>query len=257
MPLPSVGHPLGSPFIELQSVDSTNNYALAQIHANLAQAGACYFAHDQTAGKGQRGKSWATEKDANIIMTVVLRPGFLQLFQQFQLSACAALATFELLVRHAGTSLMIKWPNDLYWEDHKIAGILIENVIAKGKKASATWDWAVIGIGVNVNQMKFPAAVKKAGSLKQITGSEYDTVALAKELCECLDHTYKKLAHSGFEPILNEYNTHLYKKNEIVKFKRRNRVFKGTVKSVNETGQLIVEHGIEEKVDFGDVEWVL
>jgi len=257
LPLPSVGHPLGSPFIELQSVDSTNNYALAQIHANLAQPGACYFAHEQTAGKGQRGKSWATEKDANITMTVVLRPGFLQLFQQFQLSACIAVATYDLLTKYAGASIMIKWPNDLYWKDHKIAGILIENVIAKGKKGTATWDWAVIGIGVNVNQMKFPAAIKKAGSLKQITGDEFDTVALAKELCECLNRTYKKLTHSGFEPIHNEYNTHLYKKNEIVKFKRRNRVFKATVKNVNEGGQLIVEHGIEEKFDFGDVEWVM
>jgi BirA family transcriptional regulator, biotin operon repressor / biotin---[acetyl-CoA-carboxylase] ligase len=256
LPLPSVGHSLGSPFIELQTVDSTNNYALAQIHANLTQPGTCYFAHEQTAGKGQRGKSWATEKDANIIMTVVLRPVFLQLFQQFQLSACVALATYDLLTKYAGASMVIKWPNDLYWKDYKIAGILIENVIAK-KRAAATWDWAVIGIGVNVNQMKFPAAIKKAGSLKQITGKEFNLVTLAKQLCECLDRRYTQLAHSGFESILNKYNKYLYKKNEIVKFKRRNRVFKATVKGVNEIGQLIVEHGIEDKFEFGEVEWVL
>jgi BirA family biotin operon repressor/biotin-[acetyl-CoA-carboxylase] ligase len=153
--------------------------------------------------------------------------------------------------------MMIKWPNDLYWKDYKLAGILIENVISKRKKGTATWEWAVIGIGVNVNQMKFPAAIKKAGSLKQITDNQFDTIALAKELCECLDRTYKKLAHAGFEPIHNEYNSHLYKKNEIVKFKRRNRIFKATVKSVNKGGQLVVEHGIEEKFDFGEVEWVL
>jgi BirA family transcriptional regulator, biotin operon repressor / biotin---[acetyl-CoA-carboxylase] ligase len=257
LPLPSAGHSLGSPFIELQSVESTNNYALAQIHANLAQPGTCYFAHEQTAGKGQRGKSWATEKDANIIMTVVLRPGFLHLFQQFQLSACVAVATYQLLKKYAGTSVMIKWPNDLYWKDHKIGGVLIENVIAKVKMEPATWDWAVVGIGVNVNQMKFPSAIKKASSLKQITGDELDPLALAKELCATLDLTYKKLAKSGFASIHIDYNTHLYKKNEIVKFRRGNRVFEGTVKSVNETGQLIVENGIEEKFDFGEVEWVL
>jgi len=255
--LPSVGRSLGSPFIELQSVDSTNNYALAQIHANLAQPGACYFAHEQTAGKGQRGKSWATEKDANIIMTVVLKPGFLQLFQQFQLSTCVAVAIYELLHKYAGPSITIKWPNDLFWKDYKIAGILIENVIAKQSKGAANWDWAVIGIGFNINQMEFPAAIKKARSLKQITGNEFDTVALAKELCESLERTYKKLAHSGFEPIHKEYNTRLYKKNEIVKFKRRNRVFNATIKSVNERGQLIVEHGIEDKFEFGEVDWVL
>ena len=256
MPLPSAGHSLGSPFIELQSVDSTNNYALDQIRASLAQPGACYFAHEQMAGKGQRGKSWATEKDANITMTVVLRPAFLQLFQQFQLSACVALATYDLVTKYAG-AVMIKWPNDLYWKDHKVAGILIENVISKAPKGTATWEWAVIGIGINVNQTTFPAPIKKAGSLKLITGNGFDIIALARELCDCLDRRYKKLADSGFEPIHNEYNTHLYKKNETVKFKRRNRVFKAAVKSVNESGQLIVEHGIEEKFDFGEVEWVL
>jgi BirA family biotin operon repressor/biotin-[acetyl-CoA-carboxylase] ligase len=152
---------------------------------------------------------------------------------------------------------MIKWPNDMYWKDNKIGGILIENVIGKRKKGTSTWDWAVIGIGINVNQTKFPAPIKKAGSLKQITGNEFDTVALGKELCECLDRTYRELSHLGFEPIHNEYNSHLYKKNEIVKFKRLNRVFTGTVKNVDENGQLIVEHGVEERFDFGGVEWVL
>ena len=257
MPLPSVGYSLGSPFIELQSVDSTNNYALAQIHANLARPGTCYFAHEQTTGKGQRGKSWATEKDANITMTVVLTPSFLQLFQLFQLSACVAVATYYFLSKYAGASMAIKWPNDLYWKNNKIAGILIENVIGKRKKGPTTWNWAVIGIGVNVNQTKFPTAIKNAGSLKQITGNEFDTVALGKELCECLDQTYKKLMNEGFETIHSEYGNLLYKKNEIVKFKRLNRVFAATVKNVNESGQLVIEHGIEERLDFGEVEWVL
>jgi BirA family biotin operon repressor/biotin-[acetyl-CoA-carboxylase] ligase len=256
LPLPSVGYSLGTPFIELQSVDSTNNYALAQIRANLAQPGTCYFAHEQTAGKGQRGKSWATEKHANITMTVVLRPGFLQVFEQFKLSACAAVATYYLVKKYAGESTLIKWPNDLYCSDKKIAGILIENVIGKDKGTSS-WDWSVIGIGVNVNQTKFPLTIKNAGSLKQITGQDFDRIALGKELCKQLDEACKKLIKSGFEPIHNEYNNRLYKKNEIVKFKRHNRVFTATVKNVNENGQLIVDHGIEERLDFGDVEWVL
>jgi len=190
-------------------------------------------------------------------MSVVLRPGFLQLFQQFQLSAVVALATYHLVNKYGGDSTSIKWPNDLYCRDKKVAGILIENVVGKKKKGTSTWDWAVIGIGVNVNQTKFPADISKAGSLKQIAGSEFDTVSLGKELCESLDQTYKKLIESGFEPIYNDYNGHLYKKNEIVKFKRHNRIFTATVKNVNESGQLIVEHGIEETLDFGEVEWVL
>ena len=91
---------LGTPFIELQSVASTNNYALAQIHANMAQPGTCYFAHEQTSGKGQRGKSWATETGMNIILSIVLKPDFLQPFQQFQLSACVAVATRQFFNRY-------------------------------------------------------------------------------------------------------------------------------------------------------------
>ncbi|HET9825272.1 MAG TPA: biotin--[acetyl-CoA-carboxylase] ligase [Chitinophagaceae bacterium] len=257
MPLPSPGYSVGSPFIELQSVDSTNNYALAQIHANLAQPGSCYFAHEQTAGKGRRGKSWATEKDANITMSVVLKPSFLRLFQQFHLSACVAVATHTFLKKFASQSIKIKWPNDLYWENRKIAGILIENVIGNRRIKAADWEWAVVGIGVNVNQTEFPSSIKNAASLKQISGKHLDTISLAKELCQFLDSFYLKLLNDGVSQILDQYNEVLYKKNEIVKFKKVNRLFNATVKNVNEAGELIVQHGLEERFDFGELEWMM
>ena len=256
MPLPSVGHSVGSPFIELLSADSTNNYALGQIHANLAQPGTCFFAHDQTAGKGQRGKSWATEKGSNIILSIVLKPSFLQMFQQFRLSACAAVATQHFLGDHAGEAIKIKWPNDIYWKDNKIAGILIEN-IARGSSADGGWEWAVVGIGINVNQTQFPAHLKNPVSLKQITGKSYNTVEMAKQLCRCVDLFYNKLLDEKVDLILGEYNAHLYKKNEVVKFKIENRIFEARVKAVNEAGQLVAEHAIEERFDFGKVEWIM
>ena len=120
---------LGTPFIELQSVDSTNNYALAQIHANMAQPGTCYFAHEQTSGKGQRGKSWATERGTNIILSIVLKPDFLQPFQQFQLECLRSGRTRQFFSKYDNDSLKIKWPNDIYWQDRKLGGILIENII--------------------------------------------------------------------------------------------------------------------------------
>ena len=113
MPQPSLTNPLGSPFIELQSVDSTNNYAREQIHAGLAQHGEAFFAHEQFAGKGQRGKAWASEKGDNIILSVVIKPQSLLLPQQFQLSTCTAVAVHEFFVKYAGDDAKIKWPNDL------------------------------------------------------------------------------------------------------------------------------------------------
>jgi len=257
LPLPSVGHAIGSPFIELLSVDSTNNYALGQVHANLAQPGTCFFAHEQTAGKGQRGKSWATEKGSNIVLSIVLKPSFLQLFQQFRLSACVAVATRNFLCDHAGEATKIKWPNDVYWNDNKIAGILIENIVHGSASGQGHWDWAVIGIGVNVNQTQFPSNIKNPVSLKQITGKNYETVEMAKELCHSVDLFYNKLVDEKAGLILDQYNAHLYKKNKVVKFKIENRIVEAEVRAVNEDGQLVVDDGIEERLDFGKVEWIV
>ena len=129
MPQPSATKPIGLPFLELQSVDSTNNYARGQIHAGLAQHGMAFFAHDQVAGKGQRGKVWATEKEANIIISLLVKPKPMQLAQQFQLSACMAVALHEFFTKYAGEDTKIKWPNDLYWQDRKAGGMLIESVV--------------------------------------------------------------------------------------------------------------------------------
>lgn len=257
MPLPADAQSLGIPFIELESVDSTNNYALGQIHANLAQPGTCYFAHEQTAGKGQRGKSWATEKEANVILSIALTPKFLHLFQQFHLSACVAVGTHKFLGKYVDNGLAIKWPNDLYWEDKKMGGILVENIVRSDGPGADRWEWAVVGIGININQTKFSADVKNPISLKQLIGRDSDIVKLAKELCQSIDSFYKNLMNDGAGPILTHYNSVLYKKGAIVKLKKDNRVFNTTVKGVSENGQLITRHNIEERFDFGEVEWIL
>jgi len=264
LPLTPVNHSLGTPFVELQSIDSTSNYALAQIRANLAQPGICYFAHEQTAGKGQRSKSWTSEKNANIMLTIVVKPFFLQTFQQFHLSACVAVATHEFFKKIAGDDLKIKWPNDIYWQDKKLGGILIENVIgpkddqrrSKENQSGPAWKWAVIGIGININQEKFPGNLKNPVSLKQITEQNFDVVELARGLCRTMNIYYKRLEKKS-ALVLELYNRALYKKNERVKFKKANRNFQCIVKSVNESGQLIVQHSIEEKIDFGEVEWII
>jgi BirA family biotin operon repressor/biotin-[acetyl-CoA-carboxylase] ligase len=256
LPLPSVDQQLRKPFIELQSVDSTNNYALGQIHANLARPGTCYFAYEQTAGKGQRGKSWATEKGADITLSIVLKPDFLQAFQQFQLSACVAVATHNFLNKYAGKALKIKWPNDLIWKDKKLGGILIENIVRSQELGVGSWDWTVIGIGININRTNFPADLKNPVSLKQIAKRDFNIVELAKELCQSIDHFYKQLMNKEANSLLDAYNHVLYKKDEIVKLKKDNRIFETAIKAVSHTGQLITQHTIEERFDFGEVEWI-
>jgi len=229
----------------------------------MAQPGTCYFAHEQTSGKGQRGKSWATEKEANIILSIVLKPDFLQPFQQFQLSACIAVATRQFFDGDGGGLMKIKWPNDIYWQDRKLGGILIENIIRSKpvRKDSlgggGNWDWAVVGIGANINQTNFGTELKNPVSLKQITGKSFDQIALAKNLCISIGDFYEKLKNNGASAILELYNHFLYKKNEKVTLKKNNRIFSGTIKNVTPTGQLVVQHGMEEQFDFGEIEWLI
>ncbi|MCG2614446.1 biotin--[acetyl-CoA-carboxylase] ligase [Terrimonas sp. NA20] len=244
---------LGTPFIELKSIDSTNNYALQQVHAGMAQHGAAFFAHEQVAGKGQRGKVWSMDKGVNLILSTVINPHPLSLAQQFQLSACVALAAADLFNLYAGEDTRIKWPNDLYWQDRKAGGILIENVIGGNHE----WKWAVAGIGININQTSFPASVKNPVSLKQITGKNFDPADLARELCNLLDERLRTLRTSGFDTLYDLYLNRLYKKSARVKLKKDNRIFEALIKTVNKDGLLVTEHGIEEEFRTGEIEWVI
>ncbi|MEO5946568.1 MAG: biotin--[acetyl-CoA-carboxylase] ligase [Chitinophagaceae bacterium] len=252
MPQPPAIHTIGTPFVELQSVDSTNNYARQQIHAGMAQTGMAVFSHEQIAGKGQRGKVWASQKDVNIALSIVISPQPLLVTQQFQLSACLAVALQQFFMQYAGNATKIKWPNDLYWQDRKAGGILIENIIGSG----GNWVWAICGMGININQTTFSPHLPNPVSLKQITGKDFKIVQLAKDLCICLDEKFRDLKNLGFESIYNQYLLHLYKLNEKMKLKKDSRVFEATIRSVSPEGKLVVQHSIEEEFDFGEVEWV-
>lgn len=252
---------IGSPFIELQSVDSTNNYARQQIHAGLAQHGMVIYAYEQTTGRGQRGRVWASEKDMNITLSVLVKPRPLLLNQQFQLSACVALAMHEFFMKYAIDKSSIKWPNDLYWQDRKAGGVLIESIVSSREPGvdniSSVWDWAIVGIGININQVVFPGHLPNPVSLKQITGNTFTIVPMAKELCQVLQHYFHELTTTGFENIYRLYNLHLYKINETVRLKKDNRVFEALIKGVSPEGKLITQHALEEEFDFGEVEWLL
>ena len=240
----------GSFFTILDTVDSTNNYAMARIDDGFAKHGMTWFANEQTAGKGQRGKNWTSEKGKNIAMSLVLRPGQLKITSQFHLNAIVALVCFEFLSGYIDGETKIKWPNDLFWRDRKAGGILIESKL-QGK----SWKWVVVGIGININQAVFDKSLANAVSLKQITGKTFNTLDLAKELHALL---IKKLAEQiGLAEILQQYNQHLYKINELVALRKKGVKFDTVIKEVSTQGKLVTVDAIEREFDFGEVEWVL
>ena len=236
--------------MELTVVESTNIYAMECLQANLAAHGAVFFAHYQTAGKGQRGKTWSGEPGSNIAMSVIVDCSPFSLTNQFPLSVMVAVACHDLFNKYATDDTFIKWPNDVYWRDRKAGGILIENQV-RGDK----WNAAVVGIGMNINQTLFPEGLKNPVSLKQIMGKDHDTVAIAKELCEYLEIRYVQLKNGGFENLLAHYNTHLFKRDEKVRLKNNSAAFYCTVKGVSKDGDLLVADGPKDSFRFGEVEW--
>ncbi len=147
--------------------------------------GMLFLPYQQTGGKGQRGKTWQTGNGENIAISIIIEPKQLQVAEQFKLSVAVALGCYDFFSGYAGDETFIKWPNDIYWRDRKAGGVLIENVIGKDstrKRSNSVWKYAVVGIGININQTAFSNELKNVVSLKQITGKNFDVVDLAKEL---------------------------------------------------------------------------
>jgi len=243
---------IGANFIDLQSVDSTNNYAMAKVHEGMAFHGTVYFAFHQSAGRGQRGKSWESRPGENITMSVILEPVFLDAGQQFLLSATVAIACIDYLQSRIEGNWKIKWPNDLYWDDRKAGGILIENKF-KGDR----WLFAVAGIGININQVDFAAGIGNPVSLSIITQKKYSSRSEAIALCKCLEKRFSELKLAKTGDIVDRYNELLFRRNEQVRLKKKDKMLNCRLAGVNEKGQLIVVDGESNIINPGEVEWII
>ena len=244
--------PIGHSFIELESVDSTNNYAMAQASAGAAPHGTLIFAHDQWAGKGQRGRTWTSNPGENIILSAVLEPVAMPVSAAFGLSMAVALACHDLFSLYAGSEpTTIKWPNDLYWNDRKAGGILIENHF-KGDQ----WLYAIAGIGININQVEFPPTARNPVSLRQITGKSFESLQLARELGAFLDGRYSEWV-TGSGDQLQQYNHRLYGRDRDARLKKDNAVFTTRILGVSRQGVLLTRDTLERQFTFGEIEWII
>lgn len=236
-------------------LDSTNNYAMQRIDDGLARDGDVICAGRQTAGKGQRGKSWADDP-GNLKFTLIhrpLHPATKPFLMSMQVAVTISRYLQELLPESIRVS--IKWPNDIFLNDKKTCGILIENTF-KGMQ----WNYAVIGIGLNVLQTHFPEALHQATSLKEAGGKDFDLNTLLRELRAGLLNALKALAEKPAEVLAEAYNALLYGRNRMVHFERLEdgKRFEARVSEVAPDGQLVLltPTGIE-KYSFGTLRWLL
>lgn len=244
---------IGQNRLELPLVDSTNNYALELVKTGKIADGTLVWAHEQTAGRGQRGNEWQSGPQLNITLSIVLHPELIA-DKQFYLTKVISLGVAEFVsdMISDGSLVKIKWPNDIYAGDKKIAGILIENIL-RGDQVGTS----VIGIGLNVNQTEF-GNVLKATSFKLITGKKFDIKNCIDHLCEHIEPRYLQLKTNKQELLDTDYHKHLYRLDKLCDYEKNGQPFKAILTGVAEQGKLILkmENGEILSCDFKEVAFV-
>jgi len=222
-------------FIYLETVDSTNNYAVNLLKTSDVENGTTIITKKQSSGKGQRGNLWESEDDRNLILSLILFPQ-LKIKDAFYLTIASSLAVHKTLSHHLN-SVKIKWPNDILIQRRKIAGILIENNL-RGSLISSS----IVGIGINLNQLQFDMDFETpATSLRIESGKRYLPETEAKLLFSCVWSDYQSLLNGNKEEINTNYREHLFGLGSISSFKNTNESFKGSLLDVNDEGAAILE----------------
>ncbi|HEY8400665.1 MAG TPA: biotin--[acetyl-CoA-carboxylase] ligase [Cytophagaceae bacterium] len=223
---------IGKSLIYLPTCHSTND-ELASLVDSATPEGLTVITSDQTAGKGQRGNTWESAPYKNLTFSVLLKPHFLPVRQQFDLNLVASLAVFDVLTNLTEKKVKIKWPNDIICDNKKICGILIQNVLKKDLIAHS-----IVGVGLNVNQESF--SYSTATSLQQVTGEQHSLEDILISLLEKLEARYLQLK-SKSSVLKKEYLENLYWIGEERLFKSEGEVFKAVIRGVDESGYLVVE----------------
>lgn len=229
---------VGQNLVTLKEVDSTNTF-LKDILANSAPVpdGTVIMAESQVAGRGQQQNKWYSSAGESLAFSILLKPGFLSLAQQFCLTQIVSVGVYETLLPLVGKELKIKWPNDIYIGTRKLGGILIENQV----QGSAIKN-SIIGIGLNINQTYFPDWVPNAISLRQILQTDYDLKALLFEICSHIEQWYIKLKQGQYSQLNKAYLEALYQMNKSGRFKAQDAIFEGIITGVSAEGLLQVKY---------------
>ncbi|MFA9215461.1 MAG: biotin--[acetyl-CoA-carboxylase] ligase, partial [Candidatus Methylacidiphilales bacterium] len=221
----------------LNQVNSTNNYL-----KNLdAENGLVVYTAYQTAGRGAAGNTWESEPNKNLLCSILLEFNFVKIEHQAYINMAISIALQSVIQNITSKKCDVKWPNDIYIENKKIAGILIENAI-QGTVLKQT----IIGIGLNVNQIIFEN--KNAISLKNILNHDLEIEHILHQITFNLNTVYQTLKNGNYHEIAEQYNQLLFRKNEVCQFVINNKIYKGTIINVNNYGllQVIIDNKLQE-----------
>lgn len=247
---------IGSNIIFLPEVDSTNSYASELLKNVNVSEGTLVHTSNQTQGKGQRGNSWEAEIAANVTASVILKPVFLEIKNQFFLYQISALACYDVmaeLLNNSQYDIKIKWPNDILVNKKKIAGILIENGVIGNRLSNS-----VIGLGMNINQVNFHETLN-ATSIFKLTSRKLEIDSILELLCKNLEKYYLQLKSGKLNEISTNYLKHLFGLNSWIEFEIDSKKTIQFVKAISEEGLLVLkdEFGNEKEYDVKEIKWII
>ena len=239
----------GFRILEYDELESTNSEA-ARLRWNELEDRMVILTYRQTHGKGQVGNRWESEPGKNISMTVVFKPEALLAGEQFAMSMVIALGARDFLSRYV-EDVSVKWPNDVYAGERKIAGILIEHTVV-GKKVA----FSFCGIGLNVNQYRFLSDAPNPVSLVQLTGKEKDLTEALAELLSAIGRRYEQVY--DYDKLEKDFVSGLYRREGMFRWRDGQGTFEASVLGINEYGQLLLRdtEGKERIYGFKEVAYL-
>lgn len=240
--------------IPLAVSDSTQHYLKNLVEQQVVPDGTLVVAAAQTHGRGMAGASWESEPGKNLLFSFVRYPAFLPVKNFFLLNKYVSLAVFDAMQHFLpGHKVSIKWPNDIYVDDLKICGMLIENSIM-----GECFQYSVSGIGLNVNQTDFSSVLPNPASMKLFTGIDYNLDEVLEFLCRRLDARFEQLLNQ--KRALNfEYLSHLFRVNEWAEYEHYQTIIKAKIIGINRYGmlQLMQKGGKRMECDMKTIKFIL
>jgi BirA family biotin operon repressor/biotin-[acetyl-CoA-carboxylase] ligase len=222
--------------IRLEVTDSTNKEAFRHLAHEELPEGSVIWASHQIAGQGHGGTSWESEPGKNLLFSLILYPEFLPPDRQFRLNQVISIGTMEGITAFSGLNgFCIKWPNDIYFRNGKVSGMLIENSILGNK-----FQVSVVGIGINLNQQVFTSKAPNPLSLRNIAGKEFDLQQALNEVIGRIMHWYQQLKSGQFIQIEETYYSNLLGYQTERQFRDEKGVFSGKIKGVDKHGRLLI-----------------
>ena len=218
--------------IYIKQTPSTNALSWEMNREKSLPEGLVIYTDFQSAGKGQPGNAWESSKGKNLLFSMVLHPIHVPMDELFLVSQLVSIAIKKALDEYT-TNITVKWPNDIYWNDKKLVGILIENSLQGNKIMSV-----VIGVGLNVNQKSFFSNAPNPISLSQITGKRQNRKQLLQQICQNIMELYYEMDK---EKIRKIYAESLYRKSGFYSFEANNETFQAKIKEVQTDGMLELE----------------